>query len=33
MSDGVRILTIPQHNPIHAITMGGMVRDARWGRA
>jgi hypothetical protein len=24
MSDGVRIITIPRHNPIHAITMGGM---------
>ena len=28
MSDGIRILTIPQHNPINAITMGGIVRDA-----
>lgn len=28
MSDGVRILTIPRHNPINAITMGGLVRDA-----
>ncbi len=28
MSDGVRILTIPRHNPVHAITMGGIVRDA-----
>jgi predicted RNA binding protein YcfA (HicA-like mRNA interferase family) len=28
MSDGMRILTIPRHNPINAITMGGMVRDA-----
>jgi predicted RNA binding protein YcfA (HicA-like mRNA interferase family) len=28
MSDGVRILTIPRHNPINAITMGGIVRDA-----
>ncbi len=28
MSDGVRILTIPRHNPINAITMGGVVRDA-----
>jgi predicted RNA binding protein YcfA (HicA-like mRNA interferase family) len=27
-SDGVRILTIPRHNPINAITMGGIVRDA-----
>jgi hypothetical protein len=28
MSDGMRILTIPRHNPINAITMGGIVRDA-----
>jgi predicted RNA binding protein YcfA (HicA-like mRNA interferase family) len=28
MSDGVRILTVPRHNPINAITMGGIVRDA-----
>ncbi|MDZ7413087.1 MAG: type II toxin-antitoxin system HicA family toxin [candidate division KSB1 bacterium] len=28
MSDGVRILTMPRHNPINAITMGGIVRDA-----
>jgi predicted RNA binding protein YcfA (HicA-like mRNA interferase family) len=28
MSNGVRILTIPRHNPINAITMGGIVRDA-----
>lgn len=28
MSDGIRILTIPRHNPINAITMGGIVRDA-----
>lgn len=28
MSDGVRLLTIPRHNPINAITMGGIVRDA-----
>lgn len=28
MSDGVRILTIPRHNPVNAITMGGIVRDA-----
>jgi predicted RNA binding protein YcfA (HicA-like mRNA interferase family) len=27
MSDGVRILTVPRHNPINAITMGGIVRD------
>ena len=28
MSDGVRIVTIPRHNPVNAITMGGIVRDA-----
>jgi predicted RNA binding protein YcfA (HicA-like mRNA interferase family) len=28
MSDGARILTLPRHNPINAITMGGIVRDA-----
>ncbi|MGH7569157.1 MAG: type II toxin-antitoxin system HicA family toxin [Gemmatimonadales bacterium] len=28
MTDGVRILTIPRHNPVHAFTMGGIVRDA-----
>ena len=28
MSNGVRLLTIPRHNPINAITMGGIVRDA-----
>jgi hypothetical protein len=28
MSDGVRFLTIPRHNPINAFTMGGIVRDA-----
>jgi hypothetical protein len=28
MSDGVRILTIPRHNPVNAYTMGGGVRDA-----
>lgn len=28
MSDGVRILTIPRHNPINAFTMGGIARDA-----
>lgn len=28
MSDGVRILIIPRHNPVNAITMGGIVRDA-----
>jgi predicted RNA binding protein YcfA (HicA-like mRNA interferase family) len=28
MTDGVRILTIPRHNPVNAHTMGGIVRDA-----
>jgi predicted RNA binding protein YcfA (HicA-like mRNA interferase family) len=28
MSDGIRILTIPRHNPVNALTMGGVVRDA-----
>ncbi|MGO9638112.1 MAG: type II toxin-antitoxin system HicA family toxin [Terracidiphilus sp.] len=28
MTDGMRILTIPRHNPINAFTMGGIVRDA-----
>lgn len=25
MSDGVRILVIPRHNPINAIAMGGLI--------
>jgi predicted RNA binding protein YcfA (HicA-like mRNA interferase family) len=28
MSDGVRIITIPRHNPVNAYTMGGIARDA-----
>ncbi len=28
MSDGVRIVTIPRHNPVNAYTMGGIVKDA-----
>ena len=28
MSDGVRIVTIPRHNPVNALTMGGIARDA-----
>ena len=28
MSNGHHILTIPRHNPVNAITMGGIVRDA-----
>jgi len=28
MSDGIRIFTIPRHNPVNAFTMGGIARDA-----
>jgi predicted RNA binding protein YcfA (HicA-like mRNA interferase family) len=28
MSDGIRILTIPRHDPVNAFTMGGIARDA-----
>ena len=28
MSDGRRIVTIPRHNPVNAITMGNIIRDA-----
>ncbi|MBZ5514573.1 MAG: type II toxin-antitoxin system HicA family toxin [Acidobacteriia bacterium] len=28
MSDGVRIVTIPRHDPVNAYTMGGILRDA-----
>ena len=28
MTDGIRLLTIPRHNPVNAITMGHIVRDA-----
>jgi predicted RNA binding protein YcfA (HicA-like mRNA interferase family) len=28
MSNGVRIVTIPRHNPVNAYTLGGIVRDA-----
>ena len=28
MTDGVRILTIPRHNPVNTYTTGGIVRDA-----
>ena len=28
MSDGVRFVTIPRHNPVNAFTMGGIARDA-----
>jgi predicted RNA binding protein YcfA (HicA-like mRNA interferase family) len=28
MTNGERTLTIPRHNPVNAITMGNIVRDA-----
>ena len=28
MTDGVRIVTIPRHDPVDAFTMSGIVRDA-----
>ncbi len=28
MSDGIRFLTIPRHNPVNAFTMAGLIRDA-----
>jgi predicted RNA binding protein YcfA (HicA-like mRNA interferase family) len=28
MTDDVRIVTIPRHNPVNAFTMGGIARDA-----
>ena len=28
MTDGSRIVTIPRRNPVNAMTMGGIVRDA-----
>jgi predicted RNA binding protein YcfA (HicA-like mRNA interferase family) len=28
ITDGQRVLTIPRHNPVNAITMGNIVRDA-----
>ena len=28
MSDGIRIVTNPRHNPVNEYTMGGLVRDA-----
>lgn len=27
MTDGARIVTIPRHNPVDAITVGAIVRD------
>jgi predicted RNA binding protein YcfA (HicA-like mRNA interferase family) len=28
MSNGVRFVTIPRNNPVNAVTMGGIARDA-----
>ena len=28
MTDGSRVVSIPRHNPVNAITMGKIVRDA-----
>jgi predicted RNA binding protein YcfA (HicA-like mRNA interferase family) len=28
MTDGRRIVTIPRHDPVDAVTMGGIVQDA-----
>jgi hypothetical protein len=28
MTDGLRKITIPRHNPANAITMAGIVKDA-----
>lgn len=28
MTDGVHKVTVPRHNPINAITMGGIVQEA-----
>jgi hypothetical protein len=28
MTNGMRILTIPRQNPVHGVTMDGIVRDA-----
>jgi hypothetical protein len=28
MTDGTRVLTIPHHGPVNAVTMGDIVRDA-----
>ena len=27
VSNGQRIVTIPRHNPVHALTRGGIVKD------
>lgn len=28
MTDGSRVVTVPRHNPVNAITMGNIIRDA-----
>ncbi len=28
VTNGIRIVTIPRHNPVNAFTMGGTIRDA-----
>ena len=28
MSDGSHFITIPRHNPVNAVTMAGIVKDA-----
>jgi predicted RNA binding protein YcfA (HicA-like mRNA interferase family) len=28
MTNGQRFITIPRHNPVNALTMGGIVKDA-----
>ncbi len=28
LTDGTRVLTVPRSNPVNAITMGNIVRDA-----
>jgi len=28
MSDGSHFISIPRHNPVNALTMGGIVKDA-----
>ena len=28
MSNGIHFITVPRHNPLNAITMGGIVKDA-----
>jgi predicted RNA binding protein YcfA (HicA-like mRNA interferase family) len=28
MTNGIRIVAIPRHNPVNALTMGGIIRDA-----